>query len=210
MSRVDLKNTHAAGRALGDDELRAIWKAADQLGYPFGPFFKLLILTGQRRNEWADARWSEIDGERKWLEVGRKRYKGDRDHIVPLSNEAWAILDKLPKFPNNDCFIFSTTDGQKSISGFSRAKKRLDQAAQDILNEASHSQTIELKRYRIHDFRVTCETRFATLGFNQEVRDAVLGHAKPGLQKTYNKHDYVEEKRVALAAYTDHLIGELT
>jgi hypothetical protein len=38
------------------------------------------------------------------------------------------------------------------------------------------------------------------------VRDAVLGHAKPGLQRTYNKHDYLEEKRRALKAYGEHLI----
>ncbi|MFC3440130.1 hypothetical protein ACFOKF_02780 [Sphingobium rhizovicinum] len=47
-----------------------------------------------------------------------------------------------------------------------------------------------LTSYRVHDFRVTCETRLADLGFNQDVRGAVLGHAKPGLQKTYNKHEY--------------------
>ena len=60
--------------------------------------------------------------------------------------------------------------------------------------------------YRIHDFRVTCETRLAHLGFNQEIRDAVLGHAKPGLQKTYNKHGYYEEKKMALATYAKHLL----
>ena len=59
--------------------------------------------------------------------------------------------------------------------------------------------------YRVHDFRVTCETRLATLGYNQDVRDAVLGHAKPGLQKTYNKYDYFEEKRSALAHYAKHV-----
>ena len=62
MTQADLKNTHEAGRALGDDELRAIWHAAGEIGYPFGPMYRLLILTGQRRNEWANARRSEIDG----------------------------------------------------------------------------------------------------------------------------------------------------
>ena len=59
--------------------------------------------------------------------------------------------------------------------------------------------------YRVHDLRVTCETRLATLGFNQDIRDAVLGHAKPGLQKTYNKYDYLKEKEEALVAYEAHL-----
>ncbi len=64
-----------------------------------------------------------------------------------------------------------------------------------------------LARYRIHDLRVTCETRLADLGATREVRDAVLGHAKPGLQRTYNKHDYMNEKRAALNAYAEHVLG---
>lgn len=64
-----------------------------------------------------------------------------------------------------------------------------------------------LTSYRVHDFRVTCETRLADLGFNQDVRGAVLGHAKPGLQKTYNKHEYLEEKREAMATYGAHILG---
>src|SRR5262249_9287888 len=38
-------------RLLSEDELREVWHAADATVYPFGPFFKLLILTGQRRDE---------------------------------------------------------------------------------------------------------------------------------------------------------------
>ncbi len=68
-------------------------------------------------------------------------------------------------------------------------------------------QTATLSYFRVHDFRVTCETRLAHLGFNQEVRDAVLGHAKAGLQKTYNKYGYLNEKRAALDAYAKHIMA---
>ena len=210
MTRADLKNTHEAGRALEDDELRAIWHASGDLGYPFGAMYRLLILSGQRRNEWANARRSEIDPDNRLLEIRRDRYKGGRDHIVPLADEAWALVDALPAWPGNDYYLFSTTDGRKPVSGFSRAKSLLDKKAQLILRSSTNDQRIELKRYRVHDFRVTCETRLANLGFNQEVRDAVLGHAKPGLQKTYNKHDYLDEKRAALVSYSNHLIGVVT
>jgi hypothetical protein len=77
-----------------------------------------------------------------------------------------------------------------------------NQAAALMKNE---DPTWSLQNYRIHDLRVTCETRLANLGFNQEIRDAVLGHAKQGLQKTYNKHDYFEEKKSALAVYAAHI-----
>jgi integrase len=68
-------------------------------------------------------------------------------------------------------------------------------------------QAAKLTCFRVHDFRVTCETRLANLGFNQEVRDAVLGHAKAGLQKTYNKYGYLDEKRAALDAYARHIMA---
>jgi integrase len=98
----------------------------------------------------------------------------------------------------------STRDGKVPVSGFSKAKARLDAAALKAMKKADPDAV--LADYRVHDFRVTCETRLAHLGFNQDVRDAVLGHAKPGLQKTYNKHGYLEEKRAALDAYAAHLM----
>lgn len=204
LKRGDLEQNDEAGRALTDDELRHIWKAAGELGYPFGPMFQLLMLTGQRRGEWASAARSEVDTARKVLEVPKARYKGGRDHVVPLPDPAWAIFEGLPEWEGNDYFLLSTRDGKVPVSGFSKAKARLDAAVLKAMKKKDPDAV--LLDYRVHDFRVTCETRLANLGFNQDVRDAVLGHAKPGLQKTYNKHDYLEEKRAALAAYTAHLM----
>jgi integrase len=204
LKRGDLEKNEEAGRALSDAELRYIWHAAGNLAYPFGPIYQLLILTGQRRNEWAAASRSEINTDKRWLEVPKARYKGRRDHIVPIADEVWSIIDTLPIWPGNDYFIFSTRDGSVPVSGFSKAKLRLDEGALKLMK--ADDPEAKLVYYRIHDFRVTCETRLANLGFNQEIRDAVLGHAKPGLQKTYNKHGYFNEKMAALTAYTKHLM----
>src|SRR5882757_902856 len=65
LQRNDLKKNEEAGRALTDDEVRYIWRAAGSLGYPLGPMYQLLMLTGQRRNEWADASRSEIEGDKR-------------------------------------------------------------------------------------------------------------------------------------------------
>jgi integrase len=160
---------------------------------PFGPLYQLLLLTGQRRTEWAAASRSEINLDKRWLEIPKARYKGDRDQLVPFTEEALAIVEKLPVWPGNDYFLFSTKDGRVPISGFSKGKLRLDEAVRRAMTSEDPVSTSV--PYRIHDFRVTCETRLATLGFNQDVRDAILGHAKPGLQKTYNKYGYLEEKK---------------
>jgi integrase len=52
-------------RVLDERELRLVWKAADTLGWPFGPIVRLLILTGQRRGEVVGMRWEEIDLAKK-------------------------------------------------------------------------------------------------------------------------------------------------
>lgn len=204
LKRGDLEANEEAGRALTDAELKHIWNATFTLGYPFGHLYRLLILTGQRRNEWAAASRSEIDSVQRVLEVPKRRYKGRRDHIVPLSEEVWSIVDALPVWQGNDYFVLSSRDGTVPVSGFSKAKVRLDEQVLSAIQKLDPE--AKLARYRVHDFRVSCETRLATFGFNQEIRDAVLGHAKSGLQKTYNKHSYLEEKKAALSAYAKHVM----
>ena len=207
LKRKDLQYKADAGRALTDEELRAIWRAADRMNYPFGPYFKMMILTGQRRNEWADAKHSEICFKRKVLEIPKARFKGRRDHVVPMSPLAWSIYETMPKWNGKDPYVFSTQAGEVPISGFSKAKTYLDELVTEELRKLLGDPEAMLTDYRIHDFRVTCESRLADLGFNQDVRDAVLGHAKVGLQRTYNKHDYADEKRRALDRYAEHIMG---
>lgn len=205
LRRGDLDPNGDAGRALTNDELRHIWRAAGALGYPFGPWYQLLILTGRRRDEWAAARRSEIEAVNRLHDLPKERHKSRRGHVLPLSDPAWAIIDGLPVWPGNDYHLLSTDAGEGHIKGFSKAKTRLDAGALKLMRKDSPEAV--LAPYRVHDFRVTCETRLADLGFNQDVRDAVLGHAKPGLQKTYNKHEYLDEKREAMAAYGAHIMG---
>jgi len=160
--RGDLQNSEEAGRALEDHEIKLVWHASFSLGYTFGPLYRLLLLTGQRRTEWASSRRSEMNSDKQWLEVPNDRYKGDRDHIVPMGEAAWATFEQLPVWPGNDYFLFSTRSGKVPISGFSKGKTRLDQ---EIFRLANAEQPgTALVPFRIHDLRVTCETRLAKLG----------------------------------------------
>lgn len=202
LRRNDLARNTEAGRALNEIEIRAIWKAADEMRYPFGTLYQILMLTGQRRAEWAFATRSEINAAERLLELGKARFKSRREHIVPMSDAAWAIFERMPVWTGgNDYYLFSSQAGRVPVAGFSQGKRKLDELAQQHLRNELGDRSAELKLYRIHDFRVTCETGLAQLGFNREVRDAVLGHSRPGLQQTYNKHDYLAEKREALQSY---------
>ena len=192
--RKDLKPNGDARRALNDDELKAIWKAAGEIGYPAGPALRLLVLTGQRRNDISQASRAEIDTEKRTLEIPARRYKGRRDHVVPLVGPAWEIFNALPIQTGGD-YLFSNRAGKVAINSWAKAKAQVDKL------------TGPLAHWSLHDLRSTAESRMAALGIVQEHRDAVLGHAKPGLQKTYNKFSYDLEKREALTAYADHLMG---
>lgn len=204
--RKDLKPNEEAGRSLQDDEIKAIWRATQRMGYPFGPIFQLLLLTGQRKSDWACARSKELNWSDTHLEIARARYKGRRDHIVPMSPVVKSVVEALPEWADDNYFLFSTQGGKTPVSGFAKAKQRLDGLAFEEMVKITGNPKAKLAAYRIHDFRVTCETRLANLGFNQEIRDRILGHAAPGLQKTYNKYDYGFEKREALEAYARHIL----
>src|SRR5262249_7403722 len=112
-------------RVLDNDELRAFWRATARLGYPYGPLFRMLALTGQRKSEVAEARWAEFDLARKLWTIPAARMKADAAHIVPLSDDVLAILKSLPRFKRGD-HVFSTTFGETPVNGFSKGKRRLD------------------------------------------------------------------------------------
>src|SRR5262249_35113084 len=135
-------------RVLNDDELRALWKATEDMGYPYGPLLRLLALTGQRRSEVAEAQWSEFDLAKRLWTIPAERMKADAAHEVPLSADAIAILESLPRFTKGD-FLFSTKSGRKPINAFSRAKRQLDTA---MLAQANANKT-KLPPFVMHDIR---------------------------------------------------------
>src|SRR5271165_4477762 len=147
----------ARDRVLTEDEIRIFWHAADKLDWPFGPLFKLLLLTAQRRDEVASIEWSEIDLERRLWSLPREKAKNDQGHDVHLSAQAVDILTALPRIGAKDGLIF-TTNGRTAVSGFSRAKERLDAL---MANAAGR----EIEPWILHDLRRTATTGMARLKF---------------------------------------------
>lgn len=200
----------ASTRTLTDDEIRAYWAAAEETAYPLGQFYKLLLLTGQRKSEVAGARRSEISDNRQIWTVPSERFKSGQEHIVPLSNDAISLVRDIPKFEgenSGDC-LFSTTNGVKPINGFSRAKSALDEAMLKKLRETNPDAT--LPDWVFHDIRRTVRTRLSGLRINSEIAEMVIGHGKTGIERVYNHHEYEPEMREALerwAAALRHIIA---
>ena len=188
----------ARDRALKDHEIKTLWAAWAHLGYPFGLLQRVLLLLGQRRSEVAKMRWPEVDFDKREWTIPASRSKSRREHIVPLADAVVDILDGLPRFAEGD-FVFTTTAGRVPVTGFSGVKIRTDQ----ILA----GQGTAIENWRVHDLRRTCRTGLARLGVPEVVSERVLNHQAQGLAKVYNQHEYLAEKRDALARWAQEVMN---
>lgn len=178
-----------AGRAPNYDEVVAVWKGAPDSEY--GKIVRLLILTLCRRDEIGSLGWSEIDREARLIRVPPERTKNGREHVVPLSEPAVAILDGIPQRKGRD-LVFGS--GKGGYSGWSKSKIEFDKA-------------VKLKTpWTLHDLRRAGRTGLGILGVAPHVAEAILNHLPPRLVRTYDTHDYFEEKREALDLWAEHLM----
>ncbi|MDA9401725.1 tyrosine-type recombinase/integrase [Bradyrhizobium sp. CCBAU 45389] len=212
-------------RKLTAAELVAAWKVADREGYPFGRLVQSLILLGQRRDELRELPRTELDlngtsivlddGSR-WNEplwtIPKERTKNGREHLVPLSPQAVALLKSLPTIKGKG-WLFTTT-GETPISGLSKAKKRFDEAMRAELRKADPEYKWE--KWTLHDLRRTFYSGLQALGFSIEIAEACVNHSSGsirGVARVYARHKYLREKTQAFTAwarYVDDLVNGRT
>lgn len=204
-------------RTLTDSELAAVWKAAGETPFPFGPLIRLLILTGARRNEIGALRWGEIKNSEASIQLSSARSKSGEPRLIPLSPMAGAILEAVPRITGAG-FVFTVT-GHSPVSGWSRAKRILDAKLVETKSlfdtkptKADPEEETEaepaLPNWHFHDIRRTVATGLQRLGHKLEVIEAVLGHvsgSRAGIVGTYQRHSFEPEARVALDAWARHI-----
>jgi integrase len=187
-------------RVLTDRELAIIWKALPDTDY--GAIVRLLILTGQRRDEIGGLCWSEVDVESGTITLPPTRTKNRRAHEVPLSRPALAILNSRQVRTGRD-LVFGNGPRQTGgapgggFQGWSKSKAALDDLTKSIG-----------VAWRLHDVRRTVTTRMADLGVQPHVIEAVLNHIsghKAGVAGVYNRSSYAAEKRAALELWAEHV-----
>jgi len=187
-------------RFLTEDEIRLFWNACDKMDWPFGPGFKLLLVTGQRRSEVFGAARSEFkDGI--WTIPG-DRAKNGLAHIVPLSQLALKVIDALPVVSGSDRLFAVPGNLDAVSSGFSKGSPRLLR----IMTEFNDDKPVE--HFVLHDLRRTAATGMQRLGVAMPVTEAVLNHisgSRGGIAGVYQRHDYFEEKKEALAKWADEI-----
>ena len=187
-------------RTPDDVELMLILRASDTLGPVFSAFIKLLTYTGQRRDEVAQMRWSEIDADLTLWVLPRSRAKNDKEHQVPLAPEVREILAALPRIDGSDYVL--TTSGKAPISGYSKTKIALDLAIAEL------NGGVPIPAWRIHDLRRAMASGMAKMGIQLPVVEKLLSHTSgtfSGVQGVYQRHDFAGEKRQAIEAWARHL-----
>ena len=213
-------------RILTDDELRLFWRACDQLGYPFGPLGKLMLLTGARRAEAAGLRRSELSSDRMIWTLPAARTKNSRAHAIALSPPARAAIAEaptvalskadlaagVPRHGKHRDLVFSTT-GRTAVSGYAKWKARIDAAMLEVARKDATERDedpadVKLEPWTFHDLRRTVASGMARLGVGLPVIERCLNHVSGsfgGVAGIYQRYSFAEEMKAALETWGAHV-----
>ena len=186
-------------RTLADAEVGDVWRMVADLGELTRDFVRLLLLTGQRRDEVRLMSWDEIDLDAGLWTIPAARYKTRTDQCVPLSQPALEILRaRLPKTPKGAAkpkgYVLVGRDGNP-FNGAASAMRRLRSA---LPGKADFS---------LHDLRRTCRSRLSRLGVDAVTAELVIGHAPQGMVRVYDRYDRLDERKDALTRWADFILS---
>src|SRR5450759_4071084 len=152
----------------GDDELRALWKAADGT---FGALLKVALLTAQRKDKVATMKWDDIvDGV--WDIPSEEREKSNAGSLR-LPQTVLDIIDAQPRIAGNP-YVFAAGKGDGPFNSFSQRKEELDEKLP------------RMPSWRIHDLRRTARSLMSRASVRPDISERVLGHAIKGVEGVYD------------------------
>jgi integrase len=172
----------ARARILDDDEIRAIWKAAEGAGR-FGAIIRLCLLTAQRRTKVSTMKWDDVSADGVWS-IPRSPREKDTAGSLQLPQVALDIIRAQPRLASNP-HIFGVRQ-DKPFSGFSVTKVAFDAK-------------LAVEPWVIHDLRRSARSLMARAGIRPDIAERVMGHAIAGVEGVYDRHSYRDEKADALA-----------
>jgi integrase len=158
------------------------------------------------------ASWAEFDLNAKqpvWT-VPEQRAKNGNANVVALAPAALAILASLPRIAGKSDLVL-TTNGEKSISGYSRGKRRLDEAMLAVARREAcergddPNKVAAIPEWTLHDLRRTLATLGGDIGILPHTIEAILNHARVGISAHYNHARYEAEKRTSLIKWARHI-----
>lgn len=181
-------------RILSDGEITSLWSTWSRQGWPFGPLFKLLLLTGQSRNDIASMRLEDIQFQsRVWTPPGARAH-GSHTHELPLADLALEILASLPRSKSGLVFPAGPR-ATTPVTGYSNAV-------------AKSRKLSEVEGWQLRDLRRTAAVGMARLGAAPELLDRVLNvrsGTASGVRGIYQLAAEMDEKRRVLNAWAERV-----
>lgn len=188
-------------RVLSIAELQLIWQKSYNFSELFGPLVRLLVLTVQRKSIIAKLTWDEVQFNTRRIELSGTREKNAHGHITHLSEPALVELQQLyERSEKKSGYVFTTT-GSTPVSGFSKAKGRLDK----LLGE-------EFNHWTLHDIRTAFSTTMCELGEPESTVDRILNHVASGsapsaTARVYNRAQLLPERARILERWAGIVTG---
>jgi integrase len=186
-------------RMLTDEELRAFLadpKSATRFAR-LSHVITLLLLTGQRRGELALTRWSDLDLRGRTWTIPDENAKTGRGHVVPLADWAVREFEALRKVAKRSAWVLPANGGEHHIDP--------KQLTRSVAKCSDRFQESGIANFTLHDLRRTCRAGLARLKVEPHIAERVLNHAQERIPGTYDRHEYLDEKRAALEKWAAHL-----
>lgn len=191
----------ARERVLSIDEVQQIWKTTFELGELWGSLIRLLLLTGQRRGEILELKWSEVDLHKAQIIKPGSQTKNGKPHTTHLSRPALQELNQLDRLKGKSDWVFTTTS-TTPVSGIGKVKNRLDNLLGD-----------DFEPWRLHDIRTGFASALAEAGEAETIVDRILNHSASGsapstVARVYNQANLLPQRARALDKWADIVTGK--
>lgn len=193
-------------RFLDADELAKLWTVTGGMPSPWGPFVRMLLLTGQRRGEVAAMKWDDLDLEEGVWSLSAEATKANRRTEVPLTKLALETIRALPR--GKGPYVFTTNGGQAHIQNFSGIGEMIAGGMKAMAKEqAGEGEPKEVRAFTLHDLRRTVATHVSDLGVSRDVVKKILNHAEQDVTGIYERSTQLVQKRDALERLSLKLAG---
>ncbi len=149
--------------------------------------------TMVRPSEAAGTRWDEIDLEARLWTIPAERMKKKKTHIVPLSDQCIGLLEAMQPISQHREHVFPANNNPRTHANPSTANvalKRMGYGGQLVS----------------HGLRSLASTTLNEQGFDPDIIESSLAHTdRNEVRKAYNRAKYLEQRRVLMAWWSEHI-----
>jgi integrase len=196
-----LASEQQRNRVYNDNEIKIIWSRFEMEIEPFRSILKMLLICGQRAGETRLTKWEHISDDYLW-HIPSENTKANREQNIPLPELGVTVLNELKEITGDKDYVFaSPREENEPISWLQNVSKRV-------------RDNCSVDDFRLHDLRRTVASNLARLGYDRTIIGKTLNHkglaGDSMVTAVYDRYDYIDEKRVALQSWSDHLISTIT